>query len=153
MTAQYSEHFSVDRGPSRVTPWAVWDAPDHATASMSAEVLTRRCAQSVHEFEFSAGYSNIVLENTTFPRAPWSGCSSSTLAAILTAFPDSRRSRLRGRCTQVSCSRRTTWLSRKSTRLCYHAAQRLHSRNTYILTKRNESTTHFYHAPSPFRVC
>jgi hypothetical protein len=40
----------------------------------------------VHEFEFSAGYSNIVLENTTFPRAPWSGCSSSTLAAILTAF-------------------------------------------------------------------
>ena len=62
-----------------------WDAPDHATASVSAEVDDSP-ARAVHEFELSSDYSNVVLGSNMFPREPWHRCSSGTFAAIPTAF-------------------------------------------------------------------
>jgi len=62
-----------------------WDAPDHATASVSA-VVDDTPTRVVHEFELSSDYSNVVLGGTMFPREPWLRCSDGTFAAIPTAF-------------------------------------------------------------------
>lgn len=62
-----------------------WDAPDHATASVSAEVDDSP-ARAVHAFELSSDYSTVVLGSNMFPREPWHRCSSGTFAAIPTAF-------------------------------------------------------------------